>query len=529
MTSAFTHAPATPPSNPPMGSPASPQMDPPTSPAPSSVALLPVAPSAPYPTVALLVALPPPLPVPPPSSPPVVVFAYGAGSLWGGRGWVREEGQGVAAERCGGEGSGGRAWQDCQQLQRQRHRQKRPRQQLLRQQRPRQQLYRQQKPRQQLQLPPPPLAHSRVSVREDRVREMIKALEATPERLFLLLDMAAVVDELMPQPEQPFLLLDMAATVDEIMPQVERLVCWPDSEGLMAEWQGLTRGEAKAVLGTFDALTAMLQVPVEQPRRNKWNVGWIELGRGREGDKQYWECGCSEERAAAAARRAGEGGGTVEKSGSVHAVTSYVINYIATYLCKCVLQTLNHHTCVCPMCPSCASSPPYVPHPRPMCLIPAPCASSPPYVPHSRLMCLIPASCASSPPHVPHPRPMCLIPAPCASSPPHVPHACLMCLMPASCASCLPHVPHACLICLMPASCVLRCHTAMAHACRHQLCCQFRCHLPGQMGACMACAMHPPTRPYVCLVMSATSSRAYGYGTMLEKLLELLTTARQRA
>ncbi|CAI5500305.1 unnamed protein product [Closterium sp. Naga37s-1] len=195
----------------------------------------------------------------------------------------------------------------------------------------------------------------------------LTAAQATPERLFLLLDMAATVDELMPQgwvvwagmprtlstlmhnantltaaqatSERPFLLLDMAAAVDELMPQVgrgmgvlgvlvsfgleelisqvERLVCWSDSEGLLAEWRGLTCGVAKVVLGTFDTLTATLQVPVEQPRRNKWR---LFRGEGSSSGKE-----------------GGGGGGYppgwgVEKSGSVHAVTSYVINYIDTYL-----------------------------------------------------------------------------------------------------------------------------------------------------------------------------------------------------
>ncbi|CAI5991888.1 unnamed protein product, partial [Closterium sp. NIES-65] len=138
-----------------------------------------------------------------------------------------------------------------------------------------------------------------------------------PRTLSTLMHNANTLTAAQATPERLFLLLDMAATVEELMPQVERLVCWSDSEGLLAEWRGLTRGVAKAVLGTFDALTATLQVPVEQPRRNKWR-----LFRG-EGSSSAKEGG------------GGSGyppGWGVEKSGSVHAVTSYVINYIATYL-----------------------------------------------------------------------------------------------------------------------------------------------------------------------------------------------------
>ncbi|GJP45530.1 hypothetical protein CLOM_g4918, partial [Closterium sp. NIES-68] len=138
-----------------------------------------------------------------------------------------------------------------------------------------------------------------------------------PRTLSTLMHNANTITAAQPTPERVFLLLDMEAVVQELMPQVERLVCWSDSEGLLAEWRGLTRGIARAVLGTFDALTATLQVPVEQPRKNKWR-----LFRG-EGSSSSRESG-------------GSGGYPpgwgVEKSGGVHPVTSYVVNYIATYL-----------------------------------------------------------------------------------------------------------------------------------------------------------------------------------------------------
>ncbi|CAI5966689.1 unnamed protein product [Closterium sp. NIES-65] len=324
-----------------MGSPASPQMDPPTSPAPSPVALLPVAPSAPYPAVALLVALPPPLLVPPPSSPPVVVFACGAGVAVGGEGvdvrvlWKAHSGS-VREDRV-------REMIKALELV---HAESEPASATLQQtpssasssftttsiafSNPRLPSHQSSSIRttgrkfgrsrvtRTLRLDDEAAADSLKILRRARIprtlltlmhnANTLTAAQATPERLFLLLDMAAVVDELMPQVGSGKIGGGRGVLVIGVV-GVERLVCWPDSEGLMAEWRGLTRGEAKAVLGTFDALTAMLQVPVEQPRRNKWNVGWIELRRGREGDKQYWELGCSEERAAAAARRAGEGGG----------------------------------------------------------------------------------------------------------------------------------------------------------------------------------------------------------------------------